>query len=169
MHTPPRKSHGKTDEARACERARYLTRYTARCERERGGGCTGGERERKKETERESEAERERLSSEVSLSERSVCLCLCQEREMPFRKRERCLCKRETETARERDLFLSRWLPRRVVIPQDLSCSSLERRRSARARDFHREGNAERGHALSRIEALWAGVCEGRVRLAETR
>ena len=59
---------------------------------------------------------------------------------MPFRERERCLCKRETETARERDLFLSRWLPRRVVIPQDLSCSSLERRRSARARDFHREG-----------------------------
>jgi hypothetical protein len=42
---------------------------------------------------------------------------------MPFRERERCLCKRETETARERDLFLSRWLPRRVVIPQDLSCS----------------------------------------------
>ena len=84
---------------------------------------------------------------EVSISE---------ERDALQREREGCLCQREMETARE-DPFLSRWLPRRVVIPQDLSCSSLERRGSKGAR--LPPGRARRTLPHARIEALW-GVCE---------
>jgi hypothetical protein len=95
---------------------------------------------RKRRREKERQSERGSLRPEVSLSERGVSV----KREMPFREKERCVYVRATETARERPFSLTLVAAPcgdptgpvlLLLIPQDLSCSSLERLRGSRARD----------------------------------